>query len=44
MAWNNEDGFIAIGGNDGLLKVLKLDTGTFNLSFPNVYFKAETKT
>lgn len=29
MAWNNEDGFIAIGGNDGLLKVLKLDTGTF---------------
>lgn len=25
LAWNKEQGYIAVGGNDGLLKVLKLD-------------------
>ncbi|EFA11044.2 WD repeat-containing protein 35 isoform X1 [Tribolium castaneum] len=27
IAWNKEDGYIAVGGDDGLLKVLKLDAG-----------------
>uniref|UniRef100_A0A1Y1LSD8 Uncharacterized protein n=1 Tax=Photinus pyralis TaxID=7054 RepID=A0A1Y1LSD8_PHOPY len=27
IAWNKEDGFIAVGGEGGLLKVLKLDSG-----------------
>jgi WD repeat-containing protein 35 len=27
IAWNKEDGYIAVGGEDGLLKVLKLDAG-----------------
>ncbi|CAH0562507.1 unnamed protein product [Brassicogethes aeneus] len=30
LAWNKEDGYIAVGGEDGLLKVLKLDAGTEN--------------
>ena len=25
LSWNNTDGFIAIGGNEGILKVLKLE-------------------
>lgn len=25
LSWNNSDGFIAIGGDDGILKVLKLE-------------------
>eukprot|EP01001_Neometanema_parovale_P002282 NODE_12780_length_498_cov_73.138667_g12488_i0.p1 GENE.NODE_12780_length_498_cov_73.138667_g12488_i0~~NODE_12780_length_498_cov_73.138667_g12488_i0.p1 ORF type:complete len:100 (+),score=8.14 NODE_12780_length_498_cov_73.138667_g12488_i0:74-373(+) len=28
LAWNAEQGWIACGGDSGLLKVLKLDTGT----------------
>ncbi|GJQ65754.1 hypothetical protein Trydic_g11986 [Trypoxylus dichotomus] len=28
LAWNKENGFIAVGGEGGLLKVLKLDGGT----------------
>lgn len=27
LAWNREDGYIAVGGENGLLKVLKLDAG-----------------
>lgn len=27
IAWNKDDGYIAVGGEDGLLKVLKLDAG-----------------
>lgn len=27
IGWNQEKGFIACGGDQGLLKVLKLDTG-----------------
>lgn len=27
IAWNKDDGYIAVGGEDGLLKVLKLDSG-----------------
>ncbi|RZC42807.1 WD repeat-containing protein 35, partial [Asbolus verrucosus] len=30
IAWNKEDGYIAVGGEDGLLKVLKLDAGGEN--------------
>ena len=32
MAWNREQGYIACGGEDGMLKVLKLETqqGTCN--------------
>lgn len=29
LAWNREDGYIAVGGENGLLKVLKLDAGNF---------------
>ncbi|KAK6623541.1 hypothetical protein RUM43_009393 [Polyplax serrata] len=32
LAWNKEQGYIAVGGNDGLLKVLKLDSGNDNKS------------
>lgn len=28
VSWNKEQGYIACGGEDGLLKVLKLDTQT----------------
>ena len=27
ISWNQEKGYIACGGNDGLLKVLKLESG-----------------
>lgn len=27
LAWNKEQGYIAVGGSDGMLKVLKLDSG-----------------
>ncbi|XP_018330917.1 WD repeat-containing protein 35 isoform X4 [Agrilus planipennis] len=27
LAWNKEDGYLAVGGEEGLLKVLKLDSG-----------------
>ncbi|XP_026679020.1 WD repeat-containing protein 35-like [Diaphorina citri] len=27
LAWHQNQGWIAVGGDDGLLKVLKLDTG-----------------
>lgn len=27
IAWNKQDGYIAVGGETGLLKVLKLDSG-----------------
>lgn len=27
LAWNKEDGYIAVGGDGGLLRVLKLDSG-----------------
>lgn len=30
VAWNSEQGWIACGGANGLLKVLKLDTDTEN--------------
>lgn len=30
LAWNKEQGYIAVGGNDGMLKVLKLDSGGDN--------------
>lgn len=30
VAWNREHGYIACGGEDGLLKVLKLDSGKVN--------------
>lgn len=30
LAWNKEQGYIAVGGNDGLLKILKLDSGNDN--------------
>ncbi|KAK9889399.1 hypothetical protein WA026_004673 [Henosepilachna vigintioctopunctata] len=30
LAWNKEDGYIAVGGDGGLLKVLKLDSGSEN--------------
>lgn len=29
ISWNNDQGFIAVGGDDGLLKVLKLEQGKF---------------
>lgn len=28
LSWNREHGYIALGGDDGLVKVLKLDQGT----------------
>ena len=28
IGWNREDGYIACGGDGGLLKVLKLESGT----------------
>lgn len=31
IAWNKLDGYIAVGGEDGLLKVLKLDAGKKNV-------------
>ncbi|XP_044765831.1 WD repeat-containing protein 35 [Coccinella septempunctata] len=30
LAWNKEDGYIAVGGEGGLLKVFKLDAGSEN--------------
>ncbi|KAL1493198.1 hypothetical protein ABEB36_011298 [Hypothenemus hampei] len=30
LDWNKQDGYIAVGGDDGLLKVVKLDTGSEN--------------
>lgn len=27
LAWNSEQGYIACGGDDGLLKILKIDSG-----------------
>ncbi|EEB10935.1 WD-repeat protein, putative [Pediculus humanus corporis] len=30
LAWNKEQGYIAVGGSDGLLKILKLDSGNDN--------------
>lgn len=32
ISWNKDQGFIACGGEDGLLKVLKLETKTGKLS------------
>lgn len=32
MAWNREQGYIAVGGDDGLLKVLKLEAQNANAS------------
>jgi WD repeat-containing protein 35 len=31
LAWNREQGYLACGGEEGLLKVLKLQTGNSNL-------------
>ncbi|XP_017782759.1 PREDICTED: WD repeat-containing protein 35 [Nicrophorus vespilloides] len=36
IAWNAEDGYIAVGGEDGLLKVLKLDSGNEAGAGPNL--------
>lgn len=33
MSWNKDQGFIAVGGDDGLVKVLKLDQGKNLLRF-----------
>lgn len=30
LAWNREQGYLACGGEEGLLKVLKLQTGNFS--------------
>ena len=30
LAWNSEQGYIACGGDDGLLKILKIDSGKYN--------------
>lgn len=27
LAWNQQSGYIAVGGDDGMLKVLKLESG-----------------
>lgn len=29
LSWNKDHGYIAVGGEDGLLKVLKLEQGTY---------------
>lgn len=44
VSWNKDQGFIACGGEDGLLKVLKLETQTgIQIFFPPfVIFKSES--
>ena len=40
ISWNKDEGFIACGGEDGLLKVLKLETQSGNShSIKNIFFK-----
>lgn len=42
IAWNTEDGHIAVGGDDGLLKVLKLETPKEGLVATSSLFMNQT--
>lgn len=33
ISWNHSSGYIAVGGEEGMLKVLKLESGTFKIIF-----------
>ena len=34
IAWDKENGYLAVGGDDGLLKIVRLDPNTNNLNVP----------